>query len=140
MSAVQTQHVPETKSKVHTVIAFIGVICLLVGIFATIRTGLHLTMFKKYPSTGVLTLSFYGYIPYGQREEDCIIYPQTYYTPDGKTRIATEDEKKMEKTQKDNCLSNILYTREMTKMNDIGISLFFLFMGVGILVSKRFIL
>lgn len=114
----------------------IAAISLLVGIFASVKTLTNLLLFKKYPTTGVLNMSFFGPPPYSQREEDCY-YPQSYYTNDGKIRPATKEELENEKRTQQSCIQNVVVTREGTKNNDISVSIFFLFLGAGLIIVKK---
>jgi hypothetical protein len=124
------------ESKANTWVTFIGVVLLLIGIYATVRTAVNLVAFEKYPSTGVLTLNFSGMPAYMQREQDCF-YPMTYTTPNGAPRAATADEKENEKKQQEICLSGVADARENAKVNDISQALLFLVLGAGVLISRR---
>ncbi len=118
-------------------ITFIGLILVLIGLYATARTTINLVAFEKYPQGGVLPTNFSGVPQYFQQERDCN-YPQTYYTADGKTtRPATPEEKENAKTQQQNCLEGVKEGRNQAKINDISQSLLFLFLGAGVLVSRR---
>lgn len=124
------------SSKKYSFVTFISVILLLTGFFTTLRTLVNLTMFKKYPTIGVLTINIFGLAPYSQREEDCF-YPQQYFNPDGIPRSASEEEKKNEEKQQQLCLSAIKEARESAKINDISLSLLLLFLGGGTLFAER---
>lgn len=126
-----------SQGKANTFITLVGVILLLLGIFGTVRTAVNLLAFSKYPTTGIFTINITGIPPYYQREEDCM-FPQTYYTQDGKPRGSTTEEQAQSKEQQRICLTGIRDSREATKTNDISTSLLFLFLGVGILSTKRF--
>ena len=127
-------------SKANAFISLIGLFLLLMGVFMTVRTGVNLAFFKKYPTTGVMTVAmpFFGGMPYSQREEDCMMYPQTYYKPDGQPRAATADEKIMAEQQKKSCISGVEQARDAAKINDISSSLLFIFLGLGVLIGKKF--
>ena len=128
----------EPKSKVNSFISLIGLLLLLLGVYMSVRTATNFVFFKKYPTTGVMpTMTFMGGMPYSQREEDCM-YPQTYFKPDGQSRSATSDEKKVEEQQRKTCISGVEQGREAAKVNDISSSLLFIFLGVGVLVGKRY--
>lgn len=126
------------SSVANTVISLVGLFLFLLGLFAVIRTGVNLVFFKKYPTVGVLSINLSGVPPYMQREEDCY-YPQTYFTQDGKPREATETEKKNEQQQRTVCISGVTQSRESAKINDISTSLLFLFLGIGVIVGKKYI-
>ncbi len=126
-------------TKVNSIVSFIGLILLLLGIFATVKTGVNLVFFKKYPTYGVLSLNFMGMPPFMSREEDCLIFPQTYFNQAGAPRVASDDEKRMEKLQKEMCIGAVKQNRESAKINDISTSLLFLFLGVGVLVGKKYV-
>ncbi len=124
-------------SKTNTWITFIGVILLLIGIYASVRTVINLKAFERYPQEGVVSFSFGGQPAYYQREEDCS-YPRTYYDVTGqKTRPPTDEEKEQEKRDQKNCLSSVKDARERAKVNDISQSLLFLFLGVGVLTTRK---
>lgn len=125
------------KPKAHTWIAFVGSVLLLIGIYASVRTTLNVMLFDRYPQNGVLSINFNaGSFPYFQLEKDCG-YPQTYTTTDGKPRPASPEEKKNEQEQKRLCLEGVKEARNNAKVNDINSSLFFLFLGAGILVTRK---
>lgn len=125
------------ESKTHAWITFIGVILFLVGVYAAVRTGINLTLFDKYPQTGVITLNFSGTPPYYQREQDCS-YPRAYYSADGRiTRQPTLEEKEQEKRDTQSCLEGVAEARQTAKINDISQSLLLLFLGVGVLVARK---
>lgn len=125
------------QGKANTFITLLGVILLLLGIFGSVRTAVNLVAFSKYPTSGIFTINLTGIPPYYQRESDCT-YPQTYYTPDGKPRESTKEEKALAKQQEASCSTGVQNAREAAKTNDISTSLLFLFLGVGILSTKRF--
>lgn len=115
-------------------ITFIGLIMLLVGIYGSVRTVLNFTLFPKYPTSGAINLTgtpFY----FGPREEDCmyISSPPPMMGTDAKA-AATETE-----IQKKNCLAGVKSAQEQAKVNDIGQSALFLFLGVGILASRKYL-
>jgi len=129
------------QSKTNAFISLLGLLLLLLGIYMSVRTGINLTFFKKYPTTGVLSIgsAFFGGMPYSQREEDCMMsYPQTYFDDKGQPRPATNDDKRMEEQQKKYCISGVEQAREASKINDISSSLLFVFLGMGVLIGKRY--
>jgi hypothetical protein len=58
---------------------------------------------------------------------------------EGKPRPATTDEEKAALEQKELCLSRVTKSREQAKVNDISVSLLYLFLGAGIFIGKRFL-
>ncbi len=122
------------ENKLSYFVSVLALIFLLLGIYGSVRTALNFYLFEKYPSGGVLSFNNY----YGEREEDCA-YPMTYYSIEGQTRPATADEEKMAGEQKELCLSRVAKSRETAKVNDISVSLFYLFLGAGIFVGKRYL-
>lgn len=119
---------------------FVGVLALvflLLGAFGSVRTLTNVYLFEKYPNGGVLSFNN----NFMQREEDCQSYvgPLSYFDDKGQTRLATEDEKKMAEDQKQICLSSVAKSRENSKVNDISISLFYLFLGAGIFIGKKYL-
>lgn len=125
--------------KLYPLVNFIAVVLLLTGIYCFIRIGINMVMFPKYPTTGVLNISFTGYPPYSQREEDCTS-PQIYYTQDGsKTRQPTDEEKSQEKDTLKRCVEGVIESREAAKVNDLSQAILFSFVGLGILITRKFI-
>lgn len=120
-------------------VSFLAVLFLLLGVYVGLRTGLNILTMKKYPTVGVLSGVNPFFPPYVQREEDCY-YPTPYFSLDGKSRPPTPEEKKMEEDQKKRCIDSVQAARDLAKTNDINTSVLFLFLGAGLLVSKRFIL
>ncbi len=117
---------------------FVGVLALvfsLLGVFGSVRTLTNVYLFEKYPNGGVLSFNN----NFMQREEDCQSYPMTYFDDKGQTRPAAEEEKKMAEEQKQICLSSVAKSRETAKVNDISISLFYLFLGAGIFIGKKYL-
>lgn len=118
------------------VFVLVATLLLLVGIFASVKTAINMVAFTKYPTSGVLSMSFFGPLSYQQREEDCT-NPQIYYSTDNKIRQPTKDEKENEMNQQKICINSVGFTREATKVNDVSLSIFFLFLGVGLLITKK---
>lgn len=123
------------ENKLSYSVSVLALVFLLLGGFCAARTLVNIRFFEKYPNNGVLSFSN----NYMQREEDCTSYPMQYFDSKGETRPATADEKKMSEDQKQICLSSVAKSRENAKINDISISLFYLFLGTGIFVGKKFL-
>ena len=118
----------------------IGVLLLLIGIYALSRTIINIVAFPKYPTTGVISINFSGVSPYTQKEGDCT-YLRMYYKDDNKTtRLPTEEEKAQENLEIKNCLASVTEVRDEAKVNDISQSTLFLFLGIGILLFRKFFL
>ena len=63
-----------------------------------------------------------------------------YYKNDGQTtREATREEKERDEHQEKVCLEGVRQSRATAKVDDIAQSLLFLFLGGGVLVTRRFI-
>ncbi len=122
------------ENKLSYLVSVLALIFLLLGIYGSVRTALNFYLFEKYPSGGVFSFNNY----YGEREEDCA-YPMTYYGMEGKPRPATTDEEKAAIEQKELCLSRVTKSREQAKVNDVSISLLYLFLGAGIFIGKRYL-
>lgn len=129
-----------SQKKVNPWISLIGLLLLLVGVYMSVRTVVNLAFFDKYPTGGVMItpMSFFGGMPYEQREEDCTMMGQVYFKPDGMPRQPSEDEKKMAIQQEKLCIDSVKRSRETAKINDIASSLLFVFMGAGVLIGKRY--
>jgi hypothetical protein len=127
-----------TESRVNSWITFIGVMLLLLGIYGSVRTVINMYAFDKYPQGGVLSINLSGQPPYFQKETDCNYPPTPSYAPDGKMIPPSAEQAKIDAQNKANCLASVKDTREQAKVNDISQSLLFLFLGIGVLVSRRF--
>ncbi|MFN4212957.1 MAG: hypothetical protein ACK4FL_03295 [Microgenomates group bacterium] len=91
---------------------------------------------EKYPLSSVFLN-----IPYYQTEEDCyqqFNYP--LYTEKGQPREPNTYEKKLQNESIKNCLNKVKKQREENRINDIWLTLFFLILGGGIHLTKKFIL
>lgn len=129
--------VRSSKSKTPMWFTFIGLMLVLLGLYSSARTAVNLFAFEKYPQGGVLSFNIGNMpIPYFQQEKDCN-YPRTYYNNDGRIRSATPEEKTDEQNQKQQCLDSVKESRNQAKINDISQSLLFLFLGVGVLVTRK---
>lgn len=118
-------------------ITFIGLMLVLLGLYGSARTAVNLVAFDKYPLGGVLSFNIGNMpAPYFQQEKDCN-YPQTYYDNNGKIRSAAPEEKVNEQVQKQQCLDSVKETRNQAKINDISQSLLFLFLGIGVLATRK---
>lgn len=125
-----------THTMVPAFATLLGSVLLLIGLYCGLRIGVNTVVFDRYPTTGVLQIA--SFPMYGQREEDCD-FSTPYYSFDGKPRSATEAETKIETEQAQRCMSSIQETRRVSLIQDIGTASFFLFLGIGILASRRFI-
>lgn len=128
------QKTKSSENKISYFVSVLALIFLLLGIYGSVRTILNFKLFEKYPNGGVLSFNNY----FGEREEDCS-YPMPYFTMEGQARPATPEEEKMAAEQKELCLSRVAKSRETAKVNDISISLLYLFLGAGIFVGKRYL-
>lgn len=126
--------IQKPNSILYAIISFIGIVLLLIGIYAAVRTTVNVFTFEKYP----IDNGFFSFVfsPY-QSEADCL-NPQKYYTNDGKERTATEQEKQDAKVQEESCLSQVQDSRKSAKTNDISASILYLFLGAGILLTRKF--
>lgn len=123
------------NSKGNTWLLFIGVVLILIGLYASIRTLVNLTVYDKYPTEGVLSFNSNSY---QQKESDCT-YEQIYYTQDNKPRPGTEEEIARDKKQQTTCLNNVAQARQNAKTNDITQSVIFLALGAGVLFLRKFL-
>ncbi len=128
------------KSKLHDIVSVIGLFCLVIGLYASLRLVINLFAYQNYPTNGVLP-TLPGTYVYTQTEADCqLISSQTMFDINGQPRQTTDIETKQLKEQVQSCLSSIEVAREQAKTNDINLATFFLFIGVSLLVLKRFFL
>lgn len=132
------------KSKFPTWVTFIGFLLVLLGVYGSVRTAINLVLFEKYPSAGVYSFNFMGVPYYQQREEDCenisLGYPPPVDISTGISGKFSEGQMKNEQEkQKMLCLSSVRESRSQAKINDISQSILFLFLGAGVMVSRKYI-
>lgn len=124
------------EPRLHSWVYFLGIILLLLGLYASVRTAINLALFDKYPQGGVISLSIFGMPQYYQREQDCF-YPQPMFSPDGKSIEPTEEQVQMQKKQQQLCLEGVAESRQTAKVSDISQSVLFLFLGAGLLLARK---
>jgi len=125
------------NSWIEKIINFLGWFILLLGIYAAIKTSFNIFYYKKYPVDPVIGPAFF----YPKYEEEC--YEQNnypLYDEKGKLRKPTSEEEKIRKENINNCINKINKQREITKQNDMWTSFMLVFLGVGILYTKKFYL
>lgn len=123
----------------YNIISFIAIVLLIIGIYFSVKTIVNFIAFDKYP-VNISFLSMMSISPYGS-EEDCsssVFISPAVYTDSGETREPTAEEKKQQEEEKQNCLKSVEKNRKQTKVNDILTSFLFLFLGVGILATRRY--
>ncbi|TSC90111.1 MAG: hypothetical protein G01um10145_215 [Microgenomates group bacterium Gr01-1014_5] len=131
-------------SSVSRVMYFLGILLFLMGTYGSLRI-VHVSYREvPYPSAGVMpsTLLFSGSyaLTYGGRESDCDPYPMIYYEEDNKTpRDATEEEKTLEQRMQERCVQGFNEERAKTRQYDKNLSAFLVFVGVGLIFSRRFV-
>lgn len=116
----------------------VAVISLLVGIFAILRIGLNIALYPSYPSFGALPFNMYTVPMYTQSESDCSSL--TPY-PSSPTDPAYNPELQAVQTQYDreNCLKTVRQQSTQTQYVDMTLAGFFTFLGLGMLLSKKFL-
>lgn len=120
-------------------ITFFGVLLVLLGIYAAVRTAVNIKLFSdRYPQSGVINTSLFGQPVYYQRETDCNFPFTPVVSPNGELTQPSLDQIKIDKQNKDNCLTGVKDAREQAKLNDISVSTLFIFIGLGILLSRKF--
>jgi hypothetical protein len=115
-------------------INLLGWFVLLLGIYSTIRTTFNTLYYKQYPAHPVI-----GFGSYPQFDEECYeqnVYP--LYDPAGQVRKPTAEEERIRSENINNCLKKLERVREQTKTNDRWTSFMLVFLGGGILYTKRF--
>jgi len=128
----------KNNSWVEKIINFLGYFLLLLGIYASVKTLYNHLYLKKYPLTPVINFNIFSYPDF---EENCyqqFSYP--YYDDKGKPRNPYKEEKELQEKNLKICLERIKKQREETKQNDVWTSFMLVFLGVGILYTKRFYL
>lgn len=130
-------------SCVSRVMYFLGILLFLMGIYGLLRI-VHVSYRKvPYPSAGVMpaNLLFSGSstLNYG-RESDCDPYPMIYYEEDNKTpRDAMESETMLEQKMQERCVQGFNEDRAKTRQYDRNLSAFLVFVGAGLIFSRRFV-
>lgn len=128
------ENIQKPNNILYAIISFIGIVLLLIGIYSAVKTTVNFLAFEKYPiDNGFLSFAFSPY----RSETECS-NPQKYYTNDGQERAATEQEKQDAKVQEKSCLSQVQDSRKSAKTNDISASILYLFLGAGILLTRKF--
>ncbi len=123
----------KTKTGMDKFILFVGVLSVLLGMFSAFRVGLNYKLYPgKYPTAGIFSPGYYG-----QREEDCIYPMGPYFTEKSVPRKPTAEETEMEKLNQERCLSQVKEARKTTEISDLNTIAFFLFIGIGVLASKK---
>lgn len=132
-----------TSKKVYNLYDYLSVLLLLVGMYTTARTAINLFVMKQYPSSGVLPVNLFSVAPNyyapARLANDCF-YPQTYYGDAGSLRSPNEMERNQEKKQQEHCVNGLNEERENVKMNDMAVSAFFLTLGAGTVLAKKYFL
>ncbi len=126
---------------------FFGVLFLLIGLYGVLRI-LHVQVrHVPYPIRGVIPNTFItsseNTTSY-TRESECEPYPQIYYDygPDGKQvpRDASPEEIAVAQEQAKRCVRGFDEDRSKQAQYDKNEAAFFIFLGLGLLASKRFFL
>lgn len=136
---VATEH----TSKVPQWMFAIGVVLILSGLYGFIRI-VHVSIrHVPYPSAGVLPqtiLTPESYFNLSGRESDCDPYPQIYYEADGQTvRQFSEEEKSLQEELSKRCVNGFDEDRAKQKQRDKNQSAFLVFVGAGLVLSRRFL-
>ncbi|MBI2591045.1 MAG: hypothetical protein HYW33_04245 [Candidatus Blackburnbacteria bacterium] len=125
--------------------AFFGALLTLIGLYGAGRM-LHIsTRGVPYPSRGIFpdTILLPQNSTVTLRESECDPYPQVYYdySPDGKqtSRPATQEELDVQQQQTLRCINGFNEDRAKQKQYDKNQSAFLIFVGAGLLLSRRFL-
>ncbi|MBI2011601.1 hypothetical protein HYS91_02415 [Candidatus Daviesbacteria bacterium] len=129
------------KDSVSNWFLFVGTVLFLIGLFAALKTAANFTLFTQYPTgSAVVPLNISGIPPYyGQREEDCQI-PYSAYYPATDQVPSEEFQKEQQKKDQESCLRVVKRERENAKINDISQAAFYLFLGAGLLATRKLLL
>ncbi len=132
-----------TNEKPNAWISLIGLLLLLVGIFGVLRITINVVAFEKYPSAGIFNFTNNNYSP---REEDCMSITNSFpfpVNPDGSTQKMTKEYEQImldqQQQQFTSCVASAVSARDQAKVNDISQSLLALFLGVGVLMVRKYI-
>jgi hypothetical protein len=137
----------EYRSSVPQWMFFIGVLMLLMGVYGLLRM-IHISARSvPYPAQGVfpsnILFSNNQFFNTYSRESECEPLPQLYYDYglDGKTtpRTPTEEEKMNEERQMSRCINGFEEDRAKQRQRDKNQAIFLVFLGVGLVFSRRFI-
>jgi hypothetical protein len=139
-----TNESPVLQIKTTTLVSFcssvfllVGLLLVLIGVYSGSRTAINTLALSQYPTTGVLSFLPCSY-SYPQRESDCAPTGD-YYDDEGNLRKPTELERANDEAYKRTCLARIAETRAETRANDINTSIFFLFIGAGVLIVRKIV-
>lgn len=123
---------------INKLINFLGFLFLIIGLYALIRTSYNFYFLKdKYPTSSIFSL----FPSYPSSVEDCEQqYTYPLYDEKGKLRSPSPYEEKERKKQVKLCLKQLKKMSQDAFEKDLWTTLFFLFLGSGILITKRFYL
>lgn len=125
------------NNSIEKLITFFGFFILFLGIYASLRTSFNFIFLKNnYPTISVININPF---PYSTYEEDCyqqFNYP--YYDDKNRPRKLYKEEEELRDKNIKNCLKRIEKQRRETKINDVWVSVFLLFLGgIIIIYSKK---
>ncbi len=120
-------------------INFVGWLLVLAGIYAALKTSFNVMYYKgKYPVDPIIGISSV----YPKNEEDCYETSLIGF-PENEIGISKSQREQAEKRRErlfKICMARVKKAREEAKIKDIWTSFLFLFIGSGILLTKRFYL
>ncbi len=123
----------ENQKLVPAWVTFLGLILFLLGIYGSVRTAVNLVAFPRYPSSGVYYFNLSGFPSFTNSESDCETgYGIMPLAEPGKDVSLEEKEKQIQA-----CLSGVREGRAQAKVTDISQSFLFLFLGLGVLLTRK---
>lgn len=133
-------------SSVTSLIFFVGVLLILVGLYGFVRI-VHITLRGvPYPMHGVIPATILTpgeSISYWGRESECDSYPQVYYESDKDgnqiPRKATKEELAMQEQSSKRCVVGFNEDRAKQNQYDKNQSAFLVFVGAGLVLARRFL-
>lgn len=121
---------------------FLGVLFLLMGVYGVIRIAYVTARNVPYPSAGVypaIALFERNMVAGLGHETDCKPYPQLYYESDNKTiRQPTQEENWLQEQITQRCIEDFNEDRAKTFQYDRNMTAFLIFVGLGLILTRRF--
>lgn len=124
------------KSNKHwfsTFVNYSGWLMLLLGIFFSIKFIFNLVYYKEYPLNNIFFFPFYP-----KTQEEC--YQQSFYPlydEKGITRKPNQYEEELRKNNYNNCINQLKNNRKEAKIRDFWLAFGFIFVGGGVLLTKK---
>lgn len=119
--------------------SLLGLLLFLMGLYGVLKIGFNILVLNRYPMDGAIpqNILISDSSALYAREIDCISYPQSYYGIDGNSREPTKEEQLIARQQEERCLKGLEEDKKRLMMADINKSAFLVFLGLGLVFSKK---